>query len=789
MIKKTVITLFGLFIGLTLFGVGLIAVAVLIAYPKLPDLDAVTRYNPKMPLMIYSSDNKLIGVYGEERRTFTKIDEFPIILKYAVIAAEDKRFYDHWGVDTSGVLRAAIGNVASGKIESGASTITQQVARNFFLTNERSFTRKFNEALMAYKIERSLTKDQILELYFNQIYLGQRSYGFAAASRAYFNKPVKDLNVAEAAMLAGLPKAPSAFNPIVNPKRAKARQLYILNNMLELNMITRAQYDAAVKEDLHYQNGRSEVNEDALYVAETARQVMYEKYGEEAYTRGFRVYTTVSSSDQKAATTALRNTLSNFSRGRAFLGAEAYVDINRFPTENMPERVAQYLSNFHTVENMVPALVLKADKQSLTLQVQGEDQPVVLNGKALNFVQKAIGNSKLGNKQVQAGAVLRVTKSKNGSWQITQQPELQGAIVSIDAQSGAIRAMVGGYDFYQKEFNRATQALRQPGSTFKPFVYSAALQKGMTSGTSINDAPLSLPGLGPNGTTWNPKNSDGRYAGFITMHQALVASKNMVSIRILMAIGVDYAHQYVQRFGFSSASQPRSLSMALGSGATTPLEMARAYAVFANGGYRIAPYLIERIEDDHGNVLAHTEPLLAGKNAPRAIDARNAFIMYKIMQDVTRYGTAASASSLGRADIAGKTGTTNEQKDAWFVGYTPKLVTSVFIGYDQPRSMGRAGFGGAIALPVWINYMRHALNGTAVSNMPMPAGIVKNGNDYYYAEWQQTNPALPLDNRGDEIPSEEIDLDNPDLPGGGTPLQPVNPPPALPPTQNLDSLF
>ncbi|MDO5687125.1 MAG: penicillin-binding protein 1A [Neisseria sp.] len=792
MIKKTLVTLFGLFLGLTLFAIGLLAVAVLMAYPKLPALDAVTRYNPKMPLMIYSSDDKLIGVYGEERRSFTKIDDFPLILKHAVIAAEDKRFYDHWGVDTTGVIRAAVGNVISGKIESGASTITQQVARNFFLTREQTFTRKFNEALMAYKIERSLTKDQILELYFNQIYLGQRAYGFAAAAQAYFNKPVQDLSIAEAAMLAGLPKAPSAFNPIVNPDRAKQRQLYILGNMLELNMVTREQHDAAAKEELFYQNGRSDVNEDALYVAEMARQIMYERYGEEAYTRGFRVYTTVSSQNQRAATAALRRTLNDFNRGRAFTGAEAYTDIGRFPAERFADRVAQYLSNFHAVENMMPALVTQADAQSLTLYVQGEAEPIQLQGKAMQFVRKAVNNAKMGERQVRPGAVLRVIKDKKGQWLLTQQPELQGALVSLDTQSGAILALVGGYDFYQKEFNRAIQALRQPGSTFKPFVYSAALQKGMTAGTSVNDAPLSLPGLGPNGTVWNPKNSDGKYAGFMTVHQALVASRNMISIRILMAIGVDYAHQYVQRFGFSASSQPRSLSMALGSGSTTPLEMARAYAVFANGGYRVAPYLIDRIYDDHGNLLARTEPLLAGKTAPQAIDPRNAYIMTHIMKDVTRFGTAASASSLKRSDIAGKTGTTNEQKDAWFVGYTPKLVTSVYIGYDTPRSMGRAGYGGRIALPVWIDYMRHALQGVPVSQQALPGKTVKIGGDYYYAEWQQTNPALPLDNRAEETPADELELL---LDEEGVPLQPNNlpsttqQPPSPPPSSSFDNLF
>ncbi|MBR6026200.1 MAG: penicillin-binding protein 1A [Neisseriaceae bacterium] len=757
MLKKIFLTLFTLFLSAILLGVGLLAIAVLIAYPKLPDLDLITRYQPKMPLMIYSADGQLIGVYGEERRSFTPIDKFPDVLVYAVIAAEDKRFYEHWGVDLIGVARAALSNLHSGKIESGASTITQQVARNFFLTNERSFTRKFNEALMAYKIERSLSKAQILELYFNQIYLGQRSYGFAAASRAYFNKPVSELDIAEAAMLAGLPKAPSAFNPKVNPKRAKARQLYILGNMLELNMITKEQYEEAKTEELHYESEKLGINTNALYVAEMTRQLMYEKYGDSAYTNGFRVYTTVDVKDQEKATEALRNTLKDFDKDKSFQGAESFIDFSKFKQEELNDKINQYVANLHVVGNMIPAIVTAADKDSLTLRIQGEEAPVLLKGKQMAYVSRAINNDKFANRQIRPGAVVRVIKNKDNSWTLTQIPELQGALISIDANTGAIRAMVGGYDFYQKEFNRATQALRQPGSTFKPFVYSAALDKGMTTSTLINDAPLSLPGLGPRGTAWEPQNSDGKYNGLMTMHQALTASKNLVSVRILMAIGTDYAHQYVQRFGFSAKSQPKSLTMTLGAGSVTPLEMARAYSVFANGGYRVAPYIIDRIYDDKGNLVARTEPLVAAKTAPRVIDERNAFIMYQMMKDVTRHGTAATAyKKMKRDDIAGKTGTTNDQKDAWFVGYTPSLTTAVYIGFDKPRTMGRAGFGGRIALPVWIDYMSYALKDIKVENKTMPQGVVNTGGEYYYQEWQFTNPALAIDNRAEDTEFDDL---------------------------------
>lgn len=746
MIKKFITTCIGLIIGLVLFGIGLIAIAVLVTYPKLPSLDAVQHYQPKMPLTVYSADEKIIGVYGEQRRAFTKIEDFPQVLKDAVIAAEDKRFFEHWGVDLTGVARAIIGNLIAGGVRSGASTITQQVAKNFYLTNERTFTRKFNEALLAYKIEQSLSKNQILELYFNQIYLGQRAYGFAAASQVYFNKPVQNLTLAEATILAGLPKAPSAFNPIVNPERAKIRQEYILNNMAELNMITPQERTQALNEPLHYERFVQEVDQSALYVAEMVRQNLYEKYGEDTYTQGFKVYTTVSTENQKVATAALRRTLTGFDRGSAYRGAENYLDLSKVEKDNIEEEISQYLTTIYTVDGMVPAVVVSADKKGVEIQFQNGER-TLLNTAALGFAAKAVNNAKMGEAQIRTGAVIRVRKRQNGSWSVVQEPLLQGAVVSLDAKTGAIKALVGGYDFHSKTFNRATQAQRQPGSTFKPFIYSAGLAKGMTAATQINDAPLSLRGMGTGGQVWNPKNADGRYSGFITMRQALTASKNMVSIRILMSIGVPYAQQYIQRFGFKQADHPASLSMALGTGLSTPLQMAEAYAVFANGGYKVSSYVIDKIYDSEGRLRAQMQPLVAGENAPQVIDPRNAFIMYKIMQDVVRSGTARGANTLGRSDVAGKTGTTNDNKDAWFVGFTPEVVTAVYIGFDQPRSMGRAGYGGTIALPVWVQYMRFALKGIPVKGMPVPKDVVQRGGEFFLKEQQTTSPNLPLDNR------------------------------------------
>lgn len=795
MIKKIITAVLGLFLGLALFATGLLAIAILVTYPKLPSLEAVQHYQPRMPLTIYSSDGKLIGLYGEERRAFTKIEDFPKILKDAVIAAEDKRFYSHWGVDVIGVARAAVNNL-SGGVRSGASTITQQVARNFFLTNEQTFTRKFNEALLAYKIEQALNKDQILELYFNHIYLGQRAYGFASASRIYFNKPAEKLSLAEATILAGLPKAPSTFNPIVNPERAKLRQEYILNNMVQEKMITPQQRSEALQEELHYERYVQQIDQSALYVAEMVRQELYEKYGESAYTQGFKVYTTVNTENQRVATQALRRALRSFDRGSSYRGAENYIDLDK--SENEEEDIGNYLSKLYEVDGMIPAVVTSAGKQGVKVQLP--------NGKRTNitlgFAARAVNNSKMGDARIRRGAVIRLQKLKGGGFAVTQEPLLQGALVSLDAKTGAIRALVGGYDFHSKSFNRATQAQRQPGSTFKPFIYSAALAKGMTAATVINDAPIILPGHGANGKTWQPKNSDGVYSGFVTLREGLTKSKNMVSVRILMSIGIPYAQQYIQRFGFNTADHPAGLSMSLGTGLSTPLQVAEGYAVFANGGYKVSSYVIDKIYDSSNNLRAQMKPQVAGETAPQVIDPRNAYIMYKLMQDVIRRGTATRANALGRSDIAGKTGTTNDNKDAWFVGFNPQTVTAVYVGFDKPASMGKAGYGGTIALPVWINYMRHALKGTPSKGMEVPSGMVNRGGEYFLKEQQSTNPKLSLDNRASgpvnprrSAPKASDYRRTPGSTGTArqeTPVEPINREPANAPGGNggnLDSLF
>ncbi|ULJ65538.1 penicillin-binding protein 1A [Wielerella bovis] len=771
MIKNFIATILGLLLGLFLFAVGLVAVAILVTYPKLPDLVEVQNYQPREPLTIYSADGVIIGTYGDEKRAFTPIDQFPDILKNAVIAAEDKRFHEHWGVDVIGVGRAIISN-AKGGHQQGASTITQQVARNFYLTNERTLTRKFNEALLAYKIEKTLTKNQILELYFNQIYLGQRAYGFAAAARIYFNKPVQDLSLAEATILAGLPKAPSAYNPIVNPSRARLRQEYILNNMVELGMITAAQRQEALNEQLIYERYRLAIDQNSLYVAEMARQELFERYGEEAYTRGFNVYTTVKIADQKAATLALRKALLRNDRSSVYHGVEQQLDLAELAMEEREDAAEQFLANTYTVDGMVPAIVLEANnKKGITVAMQGGTK-AVLGINDMGVAKNAIGNKRLGDKAIQVGSVIRVRKVQNGRWTVTQQPALQGALVSLDVNTGAVRAMVGGYDFHAKAFNRATQSIRQPGSTFKPFVYSAALSKGMTASTMVNDAPITI-------GNWSPQNAGGSYSGMITLRQALTYSKNTVSVRITQAMGLNYTRDYIKKFGFRSEQIPESYALSLGAGSATPLQMAEGYAAFANGGYKVSAYVIDKIYDTKGNLRAEMQPLVAGKNAPRIIDSGNAYVMTSMLRDVVQRGTATAATALGRNDLAGKTGTTNDFKDAWFVGYNPQIVTAVYVGYDTPRKIGDRAFGGTLALPIWVEYMRHALKGTPVKGFATPRDVVKRDNGEVYIKGQQyTGDNIPINNATDKpeavrktpVKKEEVDP----MEAEEIPLKPIN---------------
>lgn len=703
-----------------LFVAALAALTVSLIYPQLPSLEILTDYRPKIPLRIYTADGALIGEFGEERRALIKIQDVPNAMRHAILAAEDDRFYQHGGIDYMGVARAAIANLTAGGAREGASTITMQVARNFFLSSEKTLTRKLSEVMLAIKIEHNLSKDQILELYINQIYLGQRAYGFAAASQLYFGKPLAQLSVAESAMLAGLPKAPSRYNPVVNPKRAKIRQQYVLKRMHHLRFIKDSELQAALQQPLRIRHDSKVTEISADHIAELVRQNLYERYQDQIYSSGLKVYTTLRRADQEAANQALRQGILDYDRRHGYRGPEAYIEIQKNGGSN-EEAAEKALDDLDVVAGLEPALVIEASPKKI-LAYNKDAEKIEINEEGLRFAQKSLTTSSENKKRIRRGSIIRTIRDHKGQWQIAQLPQVEAALVSVDPQDGAIRSLAGGFDFTRNKFNHVTQAWRQPGSSFKPFVYSAALEKGFTPATIINDAPLSLPG-GNAGEPWEPKNFDGAYAGPIRLRTALTKSKNLVSIRILQSITPEYAQDYITRFGFDAAQHPPYLTMALGAGSVTPLQMVSGYSVFANGGYRIQPYFIDRIVDARGKILAQSKPLRAGESAERVIDPRNAFVMTSLMQDVVRQGTATKAMQLGRHDLAGKTGTTNDQIDAWFCGFNSKLVAVAWIGFDRPRTLGGNETGGHAALPIWVSYMGKALKNTPESDYPVPEGI------------------------------------------------------------------
>ncbi|WP_374243969.1 penicillin-binding protein 1A [Zoogloea sp.] len=757
-------------LGLVAVGIAVVALAVAFAWPTLPSLEALTDYHPKIPLRVYTADGVLIGEYGEERRAFIRIQDVPPVLKHAILAAEDDRFYQHSGVDFLGILRAAGANLATGGKRQGASTITMQVARNFFLTREKTISRKLYEILLAFKIEQNLSKDQILEVYINQIFLGRRAYGFAVASQTYFGKPLRELSVAEAAMLAGLPKAPSAYNPIVNPKRAALRQQYVLRRMTELGFITPTEQQQAIDTPLKVATGNgngavastSDFGGSADYVAEMARQIAFEQYREEAYTRGIKVITTINKAEQDAAYHALRRGIMDYDRRHGYRGAEAYVDPARMNPEQT-ETLDELLAETPDYDDMLAAIVTKAGGGSVTAYRYGES--IKIGGEGLRFASAMLGDKAPPNKRIRPGAVIRITRIDN-HWEITQLPEVEGALAAADPRTGAIRALAGGFDFNRNKFNHVTQAWRQPGSSFKPFIYSAAFEKGYGPNSVVDDSPLSFPAGETGSQAWEPKNYDGRYDGPITIRTALARSKNMVSIRLLKSVGPRYAQDYITKFGFDAERHPPYLTMALGAGSVTPWQMLRGYSVFANGGYRIEPYLVKEIRDEAGNVLARVDPPVAGETAERAIDERNAYLMDSIMKDVVRRGTATKALVLKRGDLAGKTGTTNEYVDAWFCGYQPTVVAVAWIGFDQPKKLGSGETGGAAALPMWINYMRKALDGVPESFPTPPAGLIRvqpAGSTTEEMIYKENLPAAPP-----EVPQE---------PASPTPADEAPPPP------------
>ena len=727
-------------------------VAMVVAYPNLPDISDLADYRPKLPLRVYTADGVLMGEFGEERRNLTPIAEIPKVMKDAVLSIEDARFYQHGGVDYLGILRAGLANIGRTKSQ-GASTITMQVARNVYLSSEKTYTRKIYEILLTYKLEHMLSKDQILEIYMNQIFLGNRAYGFASAAETYFGKSLKDITIAEAAMLAGLPKAPSAYNPFANPKRARARQLYIIERMEDNGFITAAQAKAAKAEPLHLRTSADKNILHAEYVAETVRQMVYAQYGAETYTRGLNVTTTLVAEEQRTAYRALRQGIMDYERRQIYRGPEKFIDLPTDP-KKLEDTIDDALDDHPDNGDLLSAVVLEAGPRKVVV-TRGNGDTIEITGDGLKPVQSGLSDKAAPAVRLRRGAVVRIVQMAKGGYEITQQPEVEGAFVAISPKTGAVRALVGGFDFAKNKFNHVTQAWRQPGSSFKPFIYSAALEKGFTPTTVVNDAPLFFDGDVTGGQPWEPKNYDGKFDGPMSLRTGLAKSKNMVSIRVLQAVGARNAQEWITRFGFDEDKHPAYLTMALGAGSVTPMQMAAGYSVFANGGYLVQPHLITRITDPKGKVLVESPPPEQPEESQRAITPRNAYVMNSLLQEVTRSGTAARAQALlKRPDVYGKTGTTNDSMDAWFAGYNPQVTGIVWIGYDTPRKLGDRETGGGLSLPVWISYMDTALRGVPVSEYPVPEGLVHVGNEWVFEEFARGGvSSLGLGDRSDDKPA------------------------------------
>jgi penicillin-binding protein 1A len=695
-------------------------------------------------------------------------------MKEAVLAIEDARFYSHGGIDYIGVARSAFANLGRFKSQ-GASTITMQVARNVYLSAEKTYTRKIYEILLAFKLEHALSKDQILEIYMNQIFLGNRAFGFATASETYFGKPLKSISIAEAAMLAGIPKFPSSANPIANFKRAKIRQMYIIQRMQENGFITAQEAEAAKLEEIKIKTTQDAPRVHAEYVTETARQLIFAQYGEEAYTRGLNVYTTLRSDEQQAAYRALRKGIMDFERRQAYRGPEKFIDL---PAEQQEaeEVISEVLGEHPDNDDIGVAVVLSANSRKIVALRHGSET-IEIVGDGLRPAASGLTDKAAPTLKIRRGALIRVLKNGRGNWEMTQLPEVEGAFVAIDPRDGALRALVGGFDYGKNKFNHVTQAWRQPGSSFKPFIYSAALEKGFTPATVINDAPLFFDAGVTGGQPWEPKNYDGSFDGPMSMRRGLAKSKNMISIRLLQAVGTENAQDWITRFGFDADKHPPYLTMALGAGSVTPMQLATGYAVFANGGYRVNPWMIAKITDQKGKVLLDFQPPLRNETL-RAVDERNAYVMSSLLQEVTRSGTAAKAQSiLKRPDIYGKTGTTNDSLDAWFAGYQPTVAAVTWIGYDTPRKLGDKETGGGLSLPIWITYMQTALKGVPVTEPTAPEGVVNIAGEWYYEEYARSAGVSSL-GLGDRPAGQQA----PDTDTGSDPGSPAAEPPAAPTT-------
>ncbi len=708
----------------------------------LPDLDALVDYRPKIPLRVYTSDGVLIGEFGQERREFIAIKDIPLIQKQALLAIEDSRFYEHGGVDFKGVARALIADMTGG-LKQGASTITMQVARDFYLTKDKVLSRKLTEVMLAYKIERTLTKDQILELYMNQVYLGQRAYGFSSAARVYFGKPLKELSLAQAAMLAGLPQAPSVINPVVNPKRAQARQFLVLKRMRELGYINDAQLKQAQAEDLHVRMDGQTFSSHAQYVAEMVRQTLAAQFKDETYTRGISVTTTLVSTEQDAAYDAVRRNVLAYDQRHGYRGAEGFVALPANAAER--QKAIEAALQQHPASEKIQAAVVLSIAPGKVRAALGNGDEIDITADGLRWAAAALSPKASAALKLKPGAIVRVEQQAKARWAITQLPNVGAAFVSLDNQTGAYRALVGGFDFNASQFNHATQAWRQPGSSIKPFIYSAALEKGYAPATQVNDAPLTLSAAETGGPPWTPQNDDDVYDGAITLRRALAQSKNVASVRLLRAITVPYAHDFLPRFGLDGSKQPQNYTLALGTGAVTPLQMAGAYSVFANGGFQINPYLIQKVVDTRGTVLFEAKPVAVAQESDRVLDARNAFVTTSLLHEVTVSGTAAATQKLGRTDLAGKTGTSSDAFDGWFAGSSGNITSVAWMGYDTPQSLGGREFGATLALPIWMDYMGVALKGKPMAVMPPPAGVSQVDGDWVFDEFQGPAAAHAID--------------------------------------------
>ena len=746
-----------------LAGLSIIAMAffvIALIYPTLPNISHLEKYYPKQPLQIYSKEGTLIAEFGEERRDFIAISDTPQPMINAILSIEDRRFFEHPGIDVIGITRAALKNI-SGRSHEGASTITMQVARNFFLTSEKTFKRKINEILLAIKIERTLSKEEILELYVNQIYLGQRSFGFSAAANTYFGKNLDQLNLGETALLAGLPKAPSRYNPLVRPQLAIKRQQDVLNSMLRHGFIDKPTHILALEDSLSIKDKFMKSELQANYVAEMVRKTLFEEFGDKIYTSGLKVYTTIKKKNQLMANRAVQNGIINYMERHDLAPPEDFIEFKSQKFKNKSERdifLLKKLKVIPTFNDFVPGVIL--DLQPLRVDALLKNgKKISVYKRGLKLLKKDLTLENDGEKLLKPGSVIRFVKKRN-YWIATQLPEVESSLVSMDPNTGAILALVGGFDFNRNKYNHVSQANRQPGSIFKPFIYSAALEKGITPATLVNDAPIYITAKELNtNENWEPQNYNKKYEGAIRLREGLAKSKNLVAIRVLKHIDPKYALDYITRFGFDQKKHSPYLSMALGVGQVTALEMVAAYGVFANGGYLKQPYFIEKIIDVKGRKIKQNFSL-TNEETPRIIDPRNAFIMSSLLKEVINTGTGRKAKILKRTDIAGKTGTTNELVDAWFAGFNPDIVTVTWMGYDQPRTLGKNESGSRAALPIWIDYMKPIINKYPSKILETPDGIIplkvkpKNGMlanqnedgiyEYFYDEFPPANNAYFL---------------------------------------------